>query len=69
MPAEKVQRIEWTVPGLGAELAHDLDDAIKKYRVVFAKGSGVAWSLDQTFNAKHGIETVGVEEWSRENLK
>ena len=65
----QVQRIEWSVPGLSAELERDPDNAIKKYRVVFAKGKGVAWSLDQTFNAKHGIETVGVEEWARENLK
>ena len=65
----KVRRIEWDVPGLEAELAHDPDDAIKKYRVVFAKGRGVAWNLDQTFNAEHGIETVGVEQWARGNLK
>ena len=64
-----VRRVEWTVPGLEADLAHDPDNAIRKYRVVFAQGRGVAWSLDQTFNARHGIETVDVEQWARENLK
>ncbi len=64
----QVRRVEWSVPALQAELARDPANAIKKYRVVFAQGRGVAWSLQRTFNARHGIETVGVEQWARENL-
>ncbi len=63
-----VQRTEWSVPKLKADLAREPDNAIKKYRVVFAEGRGVAWNLDQTFNVKHEIKTVGVDQWVRENL-
>ncbi len=65
----KVRRIEWNVPGLVAELGQEPDNAIRKYRVVFAEGRGVAWNLDQTFNAKHGLETVNINQWARENLQ
>ena len=36
----EVQRVEWRVPRLEAELARDPNNAIKKYRVVFAQGRG-----------------------------
>lgn len=64
----KVERVEWEVPRLKEELARDPDDAIKKYRVVFAEGKGVSWRPDKTFNAEQGIEVLGVEQWVRENL-
>ena len=65
----KVRRVEWTVPELRRELEADPDNAIKKYRAVFAEGKGVAWEMDQTFNAQRGIATTDVEGWARENLR
>lgn len=65
----KVQRVEWSVPQLKNDLAQDPDNAIKKYRVAFAEGKGVAWEVGKTFNAQQGINVVGVERWVRENLK
>ena len=65
----EVRRVEWSVPQLKAELAENPDDPIKKYRVVFAEGRGVSWNVEETFNARRGIEVVGVERWARENLK
>lgn len=65
----RVEREVWSVQKLEEELARDPDDAIKKYRVVFAQGMGVSWGLDQTFNAQRGIEVVNVERWARDNLK
>lgn len=64
----KVERVEWPVPLLKDELAKDPENAIKKYRVVFAEGRGVAWDMGQTFNAQQGIEVKDVERWVRENL-
>ena len=64
----QVERVAWSVPQLKAALAEDPDDALRKYRVVFAEGHGVAWDLDQTFNAQRGIKVVDVEQWARENL-
>ncbi len=65
----KVRRVEWSVPRLKDELAQDPDNAIKKYRVVFAEGRGVGWEADKTFNAQQRIEVMGVERWAQENLK
>lgn len=63
-----VQRVKWSVPQLNDELSEDPDDAIKKYRVVFAEGRGVAWDLDKTLNDQRDIEVVDVERWAQENL-
>jgi len=64
-----VRREVWSVPELKAELAKDPDNAIKKYRVVFAEGRGVAWEKSKTFNAQRGIEVVDVDRWAREHLR
>ncbi|CAN7761536.1 aromatic alcohol reductase [Caballeronia sp. LjRoot34] len=63
-----VHRTEWTVPELKRELADDPDNAIKKYRAVFAEGKGVAWDKSQTFNTQRGIAACGLEDWMRANL-
>ncbi len=65
----KVRRVEWTVSDLRRDLAAAPDDAIKKYRAVFAEGKGVSWSMDQTFNAQHGLAVTDVERWAMENLR
>ena len=56
------------MPILKEALAKDPDSPIKKYRVVFAEGRGVAWDVDKTFNAQRGIEVLSVEQWAQENL-
>ena len=65
----KVQRVEWSLPELKDELAKDPADAVKKYRVVFAEGKGVAWDMGKTFNAQRGIGVVSIERWAKEHLK
>lgn len=62
------ERVEWTVPQLRQELALDPDDGLKKYRVVFAEGKGVAWDAQQTFNAQRAIAVENVGQWMRRNL-
>lgn len=63
-----VRRAEWRVPELKRQLAEMPDDSIRKYRVVFAEGRGVAWDKDRTFNAQHGIGVCGLENWIRQNV-
>ncbi|OCR22397.1 2'-hydroxyisoflavone reductase [Pseudomonas syringae] len=65
----KVQRVEWPVAKLNADLALEPDDAIRKYRAVFAQGQGVAWDRGCTFNVRQGIEVTDVEHWMRLNLR
>ena len=64
-----IRRVRWTLPELREELAKDPGNALKKYRVVFAQGRGVAWDVDRTFNHQRRIATVDVEQWARANLK
>lgn len=64
----KVERHAWTVPELKRQLAADPDNAMRKYRAVFAEGRGVAWDKTQTFNARRGIAVSGVAQWLREHL-
>ena len=64
----RVRRVEWSVPLLKAELAQDPDNAMKKYRVVFAEGKGVAWEMKKTFNAQRGIKVIDEEGWARKNF-
>ncbi|CAD6518747.1 hypothetical protein LMG27952_01056 [Paraburkholderia hiiakae] len=64
----KVHRNEWTVPELERQLAEAPQDGLRKYRVVFAQGRGVAWDMGQTFNAQRGLGACSLEEWVRNNL-
>lgn len=64
----EVVREEWSVGMLKEELAQDPGDGLKKYRVVFAEGKGVAWSQEETFDKVRGLRLQGVEDWVRENM-
>ncbi|VVM57413.1 hypothetical protein PS645_01074 [Pseudomonas fluorescens] len=64
----KVERMEWTVPALMADLAAAPDDSMRKYRAVFAEGKGVAWVKADTYYAKRKIETINVAQWIEHNL-
>jgi hypothetical protein len=64
----RMQRNEWTVPELEQKLTESPDDTLRKYRVVFAQGRGVAWDKQQAFNAQKGITLCGIEDWVRDNL-
>ena len=58
-----VRRELATIGHLRRELASDPDNGLKKYRVVFAEGKGVAWDEADTFNRKRGMSLCGIEKW------
>ena len=64
----KMKVAEWEVEALKEELKGDPGNPIRKYRVVFAEGRGVAWDVGKTYNARKHIEVVSLEQWVRENL-
>lgn len=66
--SRKVERVEWTVPALKADLAAVPGDSIRKYRTVFAEGKGVAWAKGDTYNAHRKIETINVAQWIERSL-
>ncbi|CZR60703.1 related to NmrA-like family protein [Phialocephala subalpina] len=64
----KVNREVWSVEKLREDLKADPEDAVKKYRVVFAEGKGVSWDEGKTFNVQRGIEVTDVEGFAREKF-
>jgi hypothetical protein len=65
---KQVQTQEWSLSQLKAELEEDTSDTIKKYRMVFGEGRGVAWSKDKTFNYTKQMNVTDVEKWLRHRL-
>jgi len=65
----KVERSVKTVGQLEQELLDSPGDVMRKYRAVFAKGVGVSWDKEASYNAKHGVKTVLVEDWAKVNVK
>lgn len=65
---KEVRREEWSVEFLKGELEKDPESQMKKYRLLFAEGTGVSWDMGKTLNAQRGIDMVGVEQWLREQL-
>ena len=63
----EVLRSAWSVDELKRKLVQEPGDSLRKYRVVFAEGRGVAWDRQSTFNAQRGIAVSGLEEWMRSN--
>ncbi|BBP65028.1 2'-hydroxyisoflavone reductase [Pseudomonas sp. Cab53] len=63
-----LERVEWTVPALEADLRAEPDDQLRKYRAVFAQGRGVAWDKARTYNGERKIETTNVVRWIEQNL-
>jgi hypothetical protein len=64
----QVRREAWSVAQLTRELAEEPENALRKYRAVFAAGAGVAWDKNRTFNAQRGIAVCDLKQWMRENL-
>ena len=64
----KLRREEQSVEMLKRDLDLDPGHGLKKYRVVFGEGRGVAWSEEGTFNRRRGLELLGVEGWVRRYL-
>ena len=58
-----VERVLWAMDWLRSEVAAHPDDGMRKYRLAFARDTGVAWDKDRTFNAAEGIEVVDVPAW------
>jgi len=57
------ERVLWDMDRLRSEVASHPDDRMRKYRLAFARDSGVAWDKEQTFNAAQGIAVVDVPAW------
>lgn len=61
-----LRREVWTVEGLKEELKKDPEDLVKRYRVAFAEGRGVAWEMGRTWNKKRGVKVTDIEAFVKE---
>lgn len=59
----------WDVPQLLQELAEEPANMIRKYRAAFAQGRGVAWDMQNTFNARIGAQLQDVQDWLGANMQ
>ena len=58
-----VERVLWDMDRLRSQVSAHPDDGMRKYRLAFARDTGVAWDKDRTFNATQGIEVTDVPAW------
>lgn len=65
---KKVKREVWTVDRLEEELEADKENAVRKYRVAFAVGTGVSWEKERSWNWRKGIEVTDVKSYAAKNL-
>ncbi len=57
------ERVLWDMDRLRSEVVSHPDDGMRKYRLAFARDTGVAWDKKQTFNAAQGIDVTDVARW------
>lgn len=60
-----VERRLLTDARLRADLAAHPADGMAAYRIAFARGDGMWWDKEKTYNVARGIPMVGVEAWLR----
>lgn len=65
---EKVSKRLETVADLEDALAQDSSNGMRKYRVVFGRGVGVAWPKETSFNSKIGMQMRTAKDWAEKNL-
>lgn len=58
----------YTLPALTDALRLQPEDQMCRYRIAFARGEGVWWPMEQTWNARHRIATQDVKGWLQEHL-
>ena len=63
----KLARVLWTEAELFSAAAQHPEDEMRKYRLAFARPTGVSWPKAQSFNGQHGIEVTDVSLWLRAN--
>lgn len=65
-PQVQVEKQLLTVPRLENMLKENPDDGLVKYKLVFAKGVGISWDVDTSWNYRKRMEVTDVREWLRE---
>ncbi|PWN44853.1 NmrA-like protein [Ceraceosorus guamensis] len=62
----QVRRVLLSLDQLRSDSASRPDDLVSKYRLAFARDTGVAWTKEQTFNAAQGIAVTDARSYLRQ---
>ncbi|KAB8336640.1 hypothetical protein FH972_020951 [Carpinus fangiana] len=60
---KEVEKEMWGLDDLKKEQEQEPNDVMRRYRVIFGGGKGVAWTREETWTAVQNM--MGVEEWLR----
>ncbi|KAI9710304.1 MAG: hypothetical protein M1820_002798 [Bogoriella megaspora] len=64
----KIERNVWTLDYLRGDLEKAPDDSLRKYRIVFGEGRGVAWDKEDSINVRQGINCMDAREYAKNIL-
>ncbi|TPX09451.1 uncharacterized protein E0L32_009339 [Thyridium curvatum] len=59
----KFKREEWSIPQLEEKLEQDPTNTMTKYQLVFGRGKGTSWDIDQTLNHQRGLRLTTVADY------
>jgi len=59
---------ELTLPALLDKLSVSPDDQMLRYRAAFARGDGMWWPMNETWNAQYSHTTQDIEDWLKKAL-
>ncbi|WP_024561297.1 aromatic alcohol reductase [Franconibacter pulveris 601] len=62
---QSFSRAVFTLPALQNALRLNPDDPMLRYRAAFARGEGVWWPLNETWNVRNNFPTQDIESWLR----
>lgn len=65
----RLRRELLTIDMLADETARRPDDGMARYRLGFARGDGMWWDKERTYNAVRHIPTTDTREWLRRNQR
>jgi nucleoside-diphosphate-sugar epimerase len=58
-----------TRAALQADLATQPDDAMARYRLAFARGDGMWWPKETSYNAQRGMPTTDIRAWLEDRVR
>ena len=64
---QNIRREKLSLARLKSDVLVSHGETASKYRLAFARKTGVSWDMNKTFNAQKGLKVKSVPQWLREN--
>ena len=66
--AGSIERQVWSTEFLQNNIHEEPENAIHKYRMIWAENRGVAWDVAQSFNGQKGIAMTTIRDWAKRTM-